>query len=185
MNLKGKVNFKKRTISLCMLAALIGFSPVSANSVPLLKEVGAVKAVQASEQSISKVDYSKDTIYQIITDRFYDGDKSNNPSGNLYDANKTDWKKYWGGDWKGIADKINSGYFTQLGVTALWISQPVENIDVYVPKEGTSYHGYWAKDYKKVNPYFGSLSDFKNLVQTAHNHNFHIQALYFLFLYLS
>ena len=110
MNSKSKVSFKKRTISLCLLASLIGFTPIKTNSIPILQHVTAVKGVQASERNISKVDYSKDVIYQIITDRFYDGDKSNNPSGNLYDANKNDWKKYWGGDWKGIADKINSGY---------------------------------------------------------------------------
>lgn len=176
MNSKSKVSFKKRTISLCLLASLIGFTPIKTNSIPILQHVTAVKGVQASEQNISKVDYSKDVIYQIITDRFYDGDKSNNPSGNLYDANKNDWKKYWGGDWKGIADKINSGYFSKLGVTALWISQPVENIDAYIQQdgEGAPYHGYWAKDYKKTNPYFGSLNDFKDLVQAAHSHNLKI-----------
>ena len=73
-------------------------SPQYQASIEQAKEQAEKQLMQA------RVDYSKDVIYQIITDRFYDGDKSNNPSGNLYDANKNDWKKYWGGDWKGIAD---------------------------------------------------------------------------------
>ena len=71
MNSKSKVSFKKRTISLCLLASLIGFTPIKTNSIPILQHVTAVKGVQASERNISKVDYSKDVIYQIITDRFF------------------------------------------------------------------------------------------------------------------
>ena len=57
MNSKSKVSFKKRTISLCLLASLIGFTPIKTNSIPILQHVTAVKGVQASEQNISKVDY--------------------------------------------------------------------------------------------------------------------------------
>ena len=67
--------------------------------------------------------YSTDVIYQIVTDRFLDGDSSNNPSGAVFD--KGDMKKYHGGDWAGITQKINDGYFQNMGVTALWISSPV------------------------------------------------------------
>ncbi|WP_411170255.1 alpha-amylase family glycosyl hydrolase [Clostridium sp. MB05] len=122
-----------------------------------------------SQNGINKVDYSKDVIYQVVTDRFYDGNKANNPSGGLYDSTKSDYKKYFGGDWQGIIDKVNDGYLTNMGITALWISQPVENIYSVLNSGGTAYHGYWARDFKKTNPAFGNFDDFRRLVDTAHS----------------
>lgn len=113
------------------------------------------------------VNFTTDVIYHIVTDRFLDGDSSNNPSGTIFDTN--DPRKYHGGDWQGIIDKIKDGYLTNLGVTALWISQPVENITIMDPSNNTAaYHGYWARDFFEPNSYFGSESDFSELVSTAH-----------------
>lgn len=119
----------------------------------------------------NKVNFNTDVIYQIVTDRFIDGDITNNPSSPLYDSTRTSLKKYFGGDWKGITNKINDGYFTNMGITALWISPPVENIYSIMAGDSTSYHGYWARDFKKTNPYFGSFTDFQTLVNTAHSNN--------------
>lgn len=119
-------------------------------------------------EASSKVDYSQDVIYQIVTDRFYDGDPTNNPTGELYSPDASNLHKYLGGDWQGIIEKIENGYLTDLGVTALWISQPVENVYAVHPEGYTSYHGYWAKDYKKTNPFYGDLADFQKLVEVAH-----------------
>lgn len=129
--------------------------------------------------------FATDVIYQIVTDRFCDGDSSNNPSGNIYDGNA--WgssarnnRLYHGGDWQGIIDKIEDGYLTDLGVSALWISSPVENISLLDPADaseiwsGASYHGYWAKDYFRTNPYFGSMNDFKELISVAHTNDIKI-----------
>ena len=56
-----------------------------------------------------------------------------------------------------------------MGVTALWISSPVENISTIDPSNNcASYHGYWAKDFFTTNPYFGSVNDFQNMISTAH-----------------
>lgn len=67
---------------------------------------------------------SKDVIYQIITDRFYDGDEDNNiPEGfdsTLFDGSGTDLKLYQGGDWQGIIEQIP--YLKGMGITAVWIS---------------------------------------------------------------
>ncbi|MBM7542330.1 alpha-amylase family glycosyl hydrolase [Amphibacillus cookii] len=127
--------------------------------------------VYAANQ-LNKVNYSRDTIYQIVTDRFLDGDPSNNPDGALY--SETDLHKYMGGDWKGITEKIEDHYFSDLGITALWISQPVENVYAVHPEGYTSYHGYWARDYKKTNPFYGSFNDFDELISTAHSHGIKI-----------
>ena len=107
-------------------------------------------------------------IYQIVTDRFYDGDSSNNMLGRSFD--KTDPRKYHGGDWTGIVKKIKDGYLTGMGVSAVWISSPVENISGIDPSNGSAaYHGYWAKDYFRTNKNFGSFDDFIELIETAHS----------------
>ena len=114
--------------------------------------------------------FSTDTIYQIVTDRFFDGDSSNNPTGDIFDI--TNPRKYHGGDWKGITQKINDGYLTGMGITAIWISSPVENITTIDPSNGSaSYHGYWGRDFFKTNAYFVSISDFTELINTAHANN--------------
>lgn len=117
------------------------------------------------------VNFSTDVIYQIVTDRFKDGNSANNPSGALFDGSCINLKKYCGGDWQGIIDKINDNYFTDMGISALWISQPLENIHAVLNDAAgsTSYHGYWARDFKRTNPYFGSFADFDNLIQVAHS----------------
>ena len=86
-------------------------------------------------------DFSAGIIYQIVTDRFYDGDSSNNMLRRSFD--KTDPRKYHGGDWTGIVKKIKDGYLTGMGVSAVWISSPVENISGIDPSNGSAaYHGY-------------------------------------------
>lgn len=111
---------------------------------------------------------STDVIYQIVTDRFVDGDSSNNPTGEIYDKNNL--KKYHGGDWAGITQKLNDGYFTNLGITAIWISSPVQNSDYIDPSNGCApYHGYWGRDFFLPNQYFGTMDEFKTLVNTAHS----------------
>ncbi|MBB6690650.1 alpha-amylase [Cohnella xylanilytica] len=111
------------------------------------------------------LNYCSDVIYQICTDRFAGG---RFPLG----ASPAGTKLYCGGDWPGLVGKLEDGYFSRLGVTALWISQPVDNIDAVVDYEGvkhTSYHGYWARDFKRTNARFGSFDDFRRLVAAAHD----------------
>lgn len=114
--------------------------------------------------------FSTDVIYQIVTDRFFDGSSSNNPTGVIFDKNNL--RKYHGGDWAGIIQKLNDGYFTNMGVTALWISAPVENITTIDPSNNTSaYHGYWAKDFFKTNNAFGTMAEFQSMINLAHSKN--------------
>ncbi|MDQ3745446.1 MAG: alpha-amylase family glycosyl hydrolase, partial [Acidobacteriota bacterium] len=75
-------------------------------------------------------DFKREVIYQIITDRFFDGSSANNnpsQSSGLYDSTKTNWRAYWGGDLAGIQQKMS--YLAGLGVTAIWISPPVDNLN--------------------------------------------------------
>lgn len=116
--------------------------------------------------------YKSDVCYQIITDRFYDGNSGNNnpaQSPGLYDAAKSNWKLYWGGDWAGIQAKMT--YLRDMGVTAVWISPPVDNINVAATYSGVpnaGYHGYWARDFKLPEEHFGTMTEFQNLISAAH-----------------
>lgn len=118
------------------------------------------------------VDFTRDVIYQIVTDRFVDGDTGNDPGGALFSADCSNLRKYCGGDFAGIVQKIEDGYLPQMGISALWISQPVENTLAVMPNAtgDTSYHGFWARDYLRSNPLFGSIADFDRLIEVAHAH---------------
>ena len=123
-------------------------------------------------------DFKREVIYQIITDRFFDGSSTNNnpaQSSGLYDSTKTNWRAYWGGDLAGIQQKMS--YLAGMGVTAIWISPPVDNLNTNIPDGSgnptASYHGYQARDFKRIEEHFGNSSntwtEFDNLVSAAHS----------------
>lgn len=152
---------KRRFLSLMLVLAL---------TMSLL--TGGMVATAAAAPTLGPVT-SKDVVYQIITDRFYDGDPTNNvPAGfdpTLYDGTGDDLKLYQGGDWQGIIDKIP--YLKGMGVTAVWISAPYENRDTEIldkQPDGsfdrwTSFHGYHVRNYFATNAHFGELNTFKDL----------------------
>jgi glycosidase len=122
-------------------------------------------------------DFKKQVIYQIITDRFFNGDTNNdNPpqSSGLFDSTKTNWQLYWGGDLAGIQQQMS--YLSGMGVTAIWISPPVDNINVSIPDSNNNptapYHGYAARDMKRIEEHFGDVNDtwaaFDALTSAAH-----------------
>jgi glycosidase len=126
--------------------------------------------------ALSAADFKREIIYQIITDRFFDGDAGNNnpaQSGGLFDASKTNFQAYWGGDLAGIEQKLP--YLAGMGVTALWISPPVdnENVNIGGAAIGAPYHGYQGHDFKRIEEHFGDPSNswtaFDNLVAAAHS----------------
>jgi glycosidase len=129
-------------------------------------------ALAASSTPVSTGDMTGDVIYQLLTDRFYDGDTSNdNPSSspNLYSSDHSNWQLYWGGDFAGVTAKMQ--YLADLGVGAIWISPPVQNVNVPVVDNGVSkagYHGYWGMDFYVPEPHFGQWADFDAMVSAAH-----------------
>lgn len=128
------------------------------------------------------------SVYFLMTDRFQNGNTSNDHSyGRTLDANgqpisgwNTSPGTFHGGDFAGITQKINEGYFDDLGVNALWISAPYEQIHGYVtPGEGNdfahySYHGYYVLDYTETDANFGTKEEFRTMVDTAHSHGIRI-----------
>jgi glycosidase len=121
-------------------------------------------------------DFKKQVIYQIVTDRFFNGSASNdNPSqsSGLFDSTKTNWQAYWGGDLAGIQQQMS--YIKGMGVTAIWISPVVDNENLNL-NSGTPisapYHAYHARDFMRVEEHFGdsanSWTAFDNLITAAH-----------------
>ncbi|BCJ66327.1 alpha-amylase family glycosyl hydrolase [Polymorphospora rubra] len=135
--------------------------------------VGPAGVARADAPVTNRASLKSDLCYQIATDRFFDGNTGNNnpaKSPGLYDAGKSNWKLYWGGDFAGIQQKLD--YLQGLGVTSIWISPHVDNIDVAatyggVPNAG--YHGYWTRDFKKTEEHFGTLAEFDALIAAAHS----------------
>jgi cyclomaltodextrin glucanotransferase len=100
-----------------------------------------------------EIEFRQETIYFIVVDRFYDGDPSNSegPNPELYDPTGQDWGKYWGGDLQGVIDKLD--YLKNMGVTAIWLTPLFEQIeDLFVGN--AAIHGYWTRDFKRINPRF-------------------------------
>ncbi|RAQ94292.1 alpha-amylase family glycosyl hydrolase [Thermogemmatispora tikiterensis] len=162
-------------ISLLLTLVLLCSTLLSGGPLPrLLPE--AVQAQSTPNVALNTADFKPAVIYQVVLDRFFDGNAANNdPSGDtgLYDSTKTNWKLYWGGDLAGLTQKIP--YLAGMGITAIWISPPVENVHLPVYEPGSSapeagYHGYWARDFYRIDPHLGTWSDFDNLVATAHSY---------------
>jgi alpha-amylase len=130
----------------------------------------------SNPNSNSKFTWSNATVYFLLTDRFANGNKNNDHAYGRKDDGAI-LRGYLGGDLVGITQKIKEGYFNQLGIDALWITPPVEQIHANT-NEGTgntyAFHGYWAKDFTRVDANLGSDADFSLLVKTAHAHGIRI-----------
>ena len=115
-------------------------------------------------------------IYFLLTDRFNNGDASNDINFERTEANGK-LRGFEGGDLKGVTQKIKDGYFTDLGINAIWMTPIVEQIHGGTD-EGTGlsygYHGYWAKDWTKIDPNFGTKEDLKELVAVAHQNGIRV-----------
>ena len=115
-------------------------------------------------------------LYFLLTDRFNNGDTANDVN---FDRTKEPGKLrgFEGGDIKGITQKIKEGYFTKLGINAIWMTPIVEQIHGGTD-EGTGvtygFHGYWTKDWTKIDPNYGTKEDLKELVETAHKNGIRI-----------
>jgi glycosidase len=149
--------------------------PFATWTVAMLAVCFVSRTLAAPDTDVSnKQGFSTDVIYQIVTDRFVDGSPANNPTGAAFSSGCVQLKLYCGGDWKGIQNEIENGYLTGMGITAIWISPPVENITAIINYSGVdnaAYHGYWGRDFKHANAAFGSFTDFSNLIASAHAHH--------------
>ena len=131
-----------------------------------------------SEEKVSQKEFVWEgaNVYFLLTDRFNNGDTTNDIN---FDRTKETGKLrgFEGGDIKGITQKIKEGYFTKLGINAIWMTPIVEQIHGGTD-EGTGvtygFHGYWTKDWTTVDPNYGTKEDLKELVDVAHKYGIRI-----------
>jgi alpha-amylase len=116
------------------------------------------------------------TVYFILTDRFNNGDPANDtPLGRKQDGGPL--RSFMGGDIKGVTQKIEEGYFDDLGVNAFWITPPIEQIHGFTDEgwgKTYGYHGYWARDWTNIDPNYGTINDLKEMVDEAHEHGIRV-----------
>lgn len=99
-------------------------------------------------------------IYQVMPDRFADGNPANNAG-----VNRADPRAWHGGDLAGLTAKLP--YLQKLGVTAVWLT-PIYRQQAANSFGTSPYHGYWPADFRDVDPHFGTLADFGAFVKAAH-----------------
>ena len=117
-------------------------------------------------------------IYFPMTDRFMDGDTSNDsPADCLDPGNKANWL---GGDFAGLKQKLDAGYFNDLGINTLWLGPVWNNPDgCYAGAVGhtyTAYHGYFPMDYSSIEEHYGTMTELKELISDAHTHGIRVIA---------
>ena len=116
----------------------------------------------------NRTDFRDESIYFMMTTRFYDGDPSNNVlCWDNQEAQKSTQDPCWRGDFQGVIDKLD--YIKALGFTAIWITPVVQNASGY------DYHGYHASDFSKVDCRYQSGDGkksgdvmFQELIDKAH-----------------
>lgn len=155
MTLKSNYNMKKITV-LLLLSIAFGCN--------------STKETVSKNTPKTPFVWESANVYFLLLDRFQNGNPSNDniikrdkPTGPL--------RGFEGGDLRGIIQKLDEGYFTNLGINAIWMTPVVEQIHGSVD-EGTGntygFHGYWTKDWTAIDPSYGTRADLKELVDKAH-----------------
>lgn len=168
-----------------------------------LDESGTIVSDNASDLEHQNFTWDNCTVYFVLTDRFKNGDTSNDHSyGRGLQADgktpvagldtKTNPGTFHGGDLKGLTEKVEDGYFNDLGVNAIWITAPYEqihgytsanvksnNANTYPDPDGEgfpyySYHGYWTLDYSNIDENMGDEQDFEDFVDSCHEHGIRV-----------
>lgn len=129
---------------------------------------GSKKQMSVKQENVFMWEASN--IYFLLTDRFKNGDTLNDK---IIERNKTTGvlRGFQGGDIRGVIQKLDDGYFSDLGINALWMTPVVEQIHGSVDEgTGNSYgfHGYWTKDWTALDPSYGTKEDLAELVEKAH-----------------
>jgi alpha-amylase len=139
---------------------------LSAIAASLMLVLGSASAAAPGKPFV----WENATVYLVMTDRFNNADPANDHAyGRKDDAARL--RGFMGGDLAGVTAKIREGYFNDLGVDAIWITPPVEQIHGSTD-EGTGksygFHGYWARDFTAVDANLGTEQDIRDLVDAAH-----------------
>ncbi len=148
------------SLSVCLCSNSLAFAEDSA-----LRKKG--ESPDLSSPDLSSPDWRSQIVYFVLTDRFSDGDSTNNSFGKSEFA--YDESHYNGGDLFGVTQKLD--YISGLGATAVWITPPVAN-QWWNGDQKTGYggyHGYWARNFMAVDEHQGTLETYQNLAREIHN----------------
>ncbi|HVI57484.1 MAG TPA: alpha-amylase family glycosyl hydrolase [Luteimonas sp.] len=136
-----------------------------------LASLAATAAAPADVLHVPSPQWRDQVVYFVMTDRFEDGDPSNNDQGTgEYDP--ADGAKFSGGDLAGLARRLD--YVQGLGATAVWITPPVANQWWNPRVQYGGYHGYWASDFTAVDPHLGDLDDYRALSRALHGRGMYL-----------
>jgi glycosidase len=116
-------------------------------------------------------DWRDQVIYFVMTDRFADGDATNNDQG-TGEFDPRDRARYNGGDLRGLAGRLD--YIQGLGATTVWVTPPVANRWWDERARYGGFHGYWASDFKAVDAHLGSLDDYRDLSRRLHGRGMYL-----------
>lgn len=188
MKRKGFVKCLSAVLTVCMVLSCMTFAFTSVGAATYDESQKASTSVTSSSSTGDSFSWDNATVYFLLTDRFKNGNTSNDHSYNRgLDQNGNvvtgidDRATFHGGDFAGVTQTINDGYFNDLGVNALWISAPYEQIHGYVVGGDSnpsfahySYHGYYVLDYTQTDANFGTAQEFETLVDTAHSHGIRV-----------
>lgn len=145
---------------------------------PAATSNGLLLLERAETDAPAPFDWHNATVYFVLTDRFENGDPSNDQSYGRHKDGMAEIGTFHGGDLRGLTNKLD--YLQQLGVNALWISAPFEQIHGWVGG-GTkgdfphyAYHGYYTQDWTNLDANMGSEADLRTLVDSAHQRGIRI-----------
>ncbi len=114
------------------------------------------------------IDWRDAVMYFVMIDRFANG----SPSNDAPVASVEGPGNYQGGDFVGLREKIEAGYFTELGINTLWITSPLDNDDSSNPgsdgHQYSGYHGYWPRDLTQPESKLGTEAELRAVVDAAH-----------------
>ena len=116
-------------------------------------------------------DWRDQVIYFVMTDRFADGDASNNDQ-HAGEFDPRDGARYNGGDLRGLAKRLD--YIQRLGATTVWVTPPVANRWWDEAAHHGGYHGYWASDFGAVDKHLGTLDDYRDLSKRLHGRGMYL-----------
>lgn len=118
------------------------------------------------------------TVYFVITDRFCNGDPGNDVNYDRitdYGSERLNAATFHGGDFKGMLQKAREGYFTDMGINVVWMTDVYEQIHGWMSGSGSvndfphyGYHGYYPLDYTQTDKNYGTVAEFRELVDTLH-----------------
>ena len=142
----------------------------------LLALIGVYRTAFPKEKPF---DWGNATVYFVITDRFCNGDSTNDVNyGRIvdYGSEQLNAATFHGGDFKGLLQKAKEGYFTDLGIDVVWMTDVYEQIHGWMSGSGSvndfphyGYHGYYPLDYTQIDKNYGTIDEFRELVDTLHS----------------